>query len=193
MSKVEVKKEIVLKVAQEIFAKYGISKATIDDIAKAAGIGKSSIYYYFQNKEDIFRAVIESQVQMVQQQITNAIDAATNPEDKLRAFVVTRMKCFRDVAHIYNHVFKDEYFKHYEYIQKLRKDYDQMETDLVTKILSEGIQQGVFKIQDPALASSVIMIGIRGLEYDWAISTDVKKLEENTIKLFEILFHGIIK
>jgi len=81
MGKVEIKKEIVLKVAQEIFAKYGLTKTTIDDIAKAAGVGKSSIYYYFKNKEDIFRAVIESQVQMVGDRIKNAIDAAKTPKD----------------------------------------------------------------------------------------------------------------
>lgn len=191
MNKVEIKKEIVLKVAQEIFAQYGLSKTTIDDIAKAAGVGKSSIYYYFENKEDIFRAVIETQVQKVQEQIKSAIDAVSDPKEKLKTFVLSRMKAFREVAHIYNHVFKDEYLKHYEYIQKLRKDYDQTENDLVTGILNEGIKSGVFKIHDPSLASFVIMVGIRGLEYEWATTTDEHKMEADTKKLFEILFHGI--
>jgi AcrR family transcriptional regulator len=193
MSKVEIKKEIVLKVAQDIFAQYGLTKTTIDDIAKAAGVGKSSIYYYFKSKEDIFRAVIETQVQKVQGQIKSAIDAAPTPQEKLKAFVISRMKCFREVAHIYNHVFKDEYLKHYEYIQKLRKDYDQTENGRVTGILSEGIKSGVFKIQDPSLASFVIMVGIRGLEYEWATTTDIQKMEQDSEKLFEILFHGILK
>lgn len=191
MNKVEIKREIVLKVALDIFAQYGLTKTTIDDIAKAAGVGKSSIYYYFENKEDIFRAVIETQVQKVQEKIKAAIDAATDPKEKLKAFVLSRMKSFREVAHIYNHVFKDEYLKHYEYIQKLRTDYDRAENDLVTGILSQGITSGIFRIQDPSLASFVIMVGIRGLEYEWATTTDIKKMEQDTEKLFEILFHGI--
>jgi len=193
MGKVEIKKEIVLKVAQEIFAKYGLTKTTIDDIAKAAGVGKSSIYYYFKNKEDIFRAVIESQVQMVGDRIKNAIESAKTPKEKLIAFVKTRMRCFREVAHVYNHVFKDEYLKHYEYIQRLRKEYDKNETELVNQILSEGIKTGDFIIQDPALASFVIMIGIKGLEYEWATETDEAKMEQDSEKLFPILFYGIIK
>ncbi|MBS4015335.1 MAG: TetR/AcrR family transcriptional regulator [Candidatus Latescibacteria bacterium] len=193
MNKVEIKKEIVLNVAQDIFAQYGLTKTMIDDIAKAAGVGKSSIYYYFKNKEDIFRAVIETQVQKVQEKIRASINAAPTPQEKLKAFVISRMKSFREVAHIYNHVFKDEYLKHYEYIQKIRKDYDQMELDLVASILSEGINSGVFKIQDPSLASFVIMVGIKGLEYEWATSTDIQKMEQDTEKLFEILFHGIMK
>lgn len=193
MNKVDIKKEIVLKVAQDIFAQYGLSKTTIDDIAKAAGVGKSSIYYYFKNKDDIFRAVIETQVEKVQKRIKTAIDAAKIPQDKLKAFVITRMKAFRDVAHIYNHVFKDEYLQHYAYVQKIRKDYDRLEVDLVNKILSDGINSGDFKIQHPDLASFVIMVGIKGLEYEWATTTDEEKMVQDTEKLFEILFHGIEK
>ncbi len=192
-NKVEVKKEIVLKVAQDIFAQYGLTKTTLDDIAKAAGIGKSSIYYYFKNKDDIFRAVIESQVHMVQERIKNAIDAVSDPKEKLKTFVITRMKCFREVAHIYNHVFKDEYLRHYAYIQELRKNYDETENNLVTGILQQGIDTGIFKIKDAALASFVIMVGIRGLEYEWAIDTDEQKLIDDSLKLFEILFYGIVR
>lgn len=192
-NKAEIKKEIVLKVAQDIFAKYGLSKTTIDDIAKAAGVGKSSIYYYFKNKDDIFRAVIESQVKYVQEKIKNAISEVQSPQEKLKKFVIARMRCFREIAHIYEHVFKNEYLQHYAYIQQIRKDYDQLEVDIVNSILKEGIEQGVFKIQDPNLASFVIMLGIKGLEYEWATSTDPQKLEEDTNKLFEILFYGIAK
>ncbi|MEO0083640.1 MAG: TetR/AcrR family transcriptional regulator [candidate division WOR-3 bacterium] len=192
-NKTEIKKEIVLKVAQDIFAKYGLSKTTIEDIAKAAGVGKSSIYYYFKNKDDIFRAVIEAQVKYVQEKIRNAINEAQTPQEKLKKFVVTRMRCFREVAHIFEHVFKNEYLQHYAYVQKIRKDYDQQEVDIINSILKEGIEQGIFKIQDPNLASFVIMLGIKGLEYEWATAEDSQKLEQDTDKLFEILFYGIVK
>ncbi|MCS7257983.1 MAG: TetR/AcrR family transcriptional regulator, partial [candidate division WOR-3 bacterium] len=134
-NKVEVKKEQILKAAGEVFARYGLSKTTIEDIAKAAGVGKSSIYYYFENKDEIFKAVIEEQVRAVQEKIKKAIETADNPIDKLKTFAVTRMKCFREVAHVYEHVFKEEYLKHYEYILNIRKAYDEAELQLLKSIL----------------------------------------------------------
>jgi len=59
MEKSEEKKNILLQVAQSIFARFGLFKTTVDEIAKAARMGKSSIYYYFRSKEDIFKAVLE--------------------------------------------------------------------------------------------------------------------------------------
>ena len=52
----------ILKIAQEIFSKYGYKKTTLDDIANAVRKGKSSLYYYFPSKEDLFQAVIQKEV-----------------------------------------------------------------------------------------------------------------------------------
>ena len=47
----------ITQIATELFGQYGYTKTTLDDIAKAAGIGKGSIYLEFETKEDIFKAV----------------------------------------------------------------------------------------------------------------------------------------
>jgi AcrR family transcriptional regulator len=193
MNKVFLKRELILKVAEEVFARYGLSKTTIEDIAQAAGVGKSSIYYYFKNKDDIFRAVIEKQVLNVQEKIRNSIENIDDPAKKLKTFVITRMKCFREVAYIYEHVFKSEYLKHYEYIQKIRQEYDHSEVQMIKDILKEGMEKGRFRIQDVELVSFVIMVGIKGLEYEWATIPDAQRIEEDSEKLFEILFRGILK
>ncbi|MEO0072811.1 MAG: TetR/AcrR family transcriptional regulator [candidate division WOR-3 bacterium] len=193
MNNKEIRREQILKAATEVFARYGLSKTTIEDIAKEAGVGKSSIYYYFENKDEIFKAVIEEQVRAVQEKIKNAIENVSDPVDKLKTFAITRMKCFREVAHVYEHVFKEEYLKHYEYIQNIRKSYDEAELQLLKQILAEGVEKGVFKIKDLDLVSFVIMVGIKGLEYEWATIPEAQKIEEDSEKLFEILLHGILK
>lgn len=57
MSK-DVRKQITTAAA-EVFSKYGYDKTTVEDIANAAGKAKTSVYYYFEGKADIFRAVAE--------------------------------------------------------------------------------------------------------------------------------------
>ena len=50
-SKKDLNRETILKIAQEIFSKYGYKKTTLDDIANAVRKGKSSLYYYFKSSE----------------------------------------------------------------------------------------------------------------------------------------------
>ena len=58
--KSEVRTQIV-DVARKIFTRYGFRKTTMEEIAAASHKGKSSIYYYFPGKEDIFKAVVEKE------------------------------------------------------------------------------------------------------------------------------------
>lgn len=48
--------------ALDLFAERGFASVTIKDVARATGVNTALIYYYFQNKEDLFRATIEGAV-----------------------------------------------------------------------------------------------------------------------------------
>ena len=60
MEDIDIKNRII-EVAQDIFKKYGFRKSTMDEIAEAAGKGKSTLYHYFKSKEEVFAAVIEKE------------------------------------------------------------------------------------------------------------------------------------
>ena len=47
-------RDAIIETARQVFKKYGYDKTLMEHIAKAAGKGKSSIYYYFKSKEQIF-------------------------------------------------------------------------------------------------------------------------------------------
>ncbi|MBC8461550.1 MAG: helix-turn-helix transcriptional regulator [Deltaproteobacteria bacterium] len=49
----EKKEELIIKTAQELFARFGFNKTTVDEIAQKAHIGKSTIYHYFESKEEL--------------------------------------------------------------------------------------------------------------------------------------------
>jgi AcrR family transcriptional regulator len=51
MVKEEIFKEDIIREAQKLFQTYGLKKTTMEDIAKALGKGKSTLYYYYQSKE----------------------------------------------------------------------------------------------------------------------------------------------
>ncbi|PKN77720.1 MAG: hypothetical protein CVU48_10640 [Candidatus Cloacimonetes bacterium HGW-Cloacimonetes-1] len=53
------KRSAILKASTELFERYGYAKTSLEDISKAAHIGKGTIYYYFKSKEDIFVQIVQ--------------------------------------------------------------------------------------------------------------------------------------
>src|SRR5262249_11816026 len=65
MSKVEVKRELILQAAGKVFAERGYHAAGIADIARELGAGHGTFYRYFKNKEDIARSLIEETLRRI--------------------------------------------------------------------------------------------------------------------------------
>ena len=58
----------ILKAAEQVYAERGLAGARTDAIAAAAGVNKALLYYYFKSKEELYQAVVGSQVREFQQQ-----------------------------------------------------------------------------------------------------------------------------
>ena len=53
------KEEQIILAARKVFARYGFSKTTMEDISSEVEMGKASLYYYFPTKENLFQAAIK--------------------------------------------------------------------------------------------------------------------------------------
>jgi AcrR family transcriptional regulator len=65
--------------ALEVFAEKGFAAAKLDEIARRAGVSKGTLYLYFKDKEDLFRAVVRSAIAPNIEQVTSAISALDAP------------------------------------------------------------------------------------------------------------------
>ena len=95
------KKERIIKAAEKIFAHFGIQKPTMDEIAKKAHMGKSTLYYYFKSKEEIFAEVIRKDSAVFKQELNEAIKKAATPQEKISNYVFTRMKHLKELGNYY--------------------------------------------------------------------------------------------
>ena len=86
------KKQRIIAIADKLFARYGIQKTTMDEIARAARMGKATLYYYFKSKEEVFAAVIRREAEMIRDKVIEAMGNANNAEEKLRLFILIRME-----------------------------------------------------------------------------------------------------
>lgn len=85
MSKEE-KRLDILNAAIKIFSKYGIHKAKIEDIAKEAGVGKGTIYEYFDSKKDLFQEVVKYGLELYKKDMMETFHREEPIRDKLVSF-----------------------------------------------------------------------------------------------------------
>jgi AcrR family transcriptional regulator len=185
-------RKLILKTAGDFFAKYGLSKTTVDDIAKSIGMAKSSLYYYFKSKDELFAAVLDKEMGQFKKKMNVALQDVDDPREKIKAYVLVRARCMRELLNMYN-ALKDDYLRHYEFIQKMRETYDFQERELIKGLLHEGNEKGIFNIKDIALTSYAIIIAVKGFEYEWAVRQSDESAEKNMEELLDVLFMGLVK
>ena len=94
----EEKKEHILAIAEKVFARFGMKKTTMDEIARKAHVGKSTLYYYFESKEQVFAEVIQKDSRRLKQKLQEAVASGMTPQEKLRNYVLARMKHLHDLG-----------------------------------------------------------------------------------------------
>lgn len=182
----------ITEVASKIFTRFGYRKTTMEEIALATSKGKSSIYYYFPSKEDIFRAVVEKEAEELKQDLQDEVSERDDPVDQLKTYILFRMHKLKTLTNFYA-ALKSDTLAHLEFIEQIRRDYDRMEVDVVTRILKEGMEKEEFVIDDPELAAVVLVTAMKGLEIPLFIKREHGKIEERLDNLIQFLFFGLVK
>jgi AcrR family transcriptional regulator len=193
VAKDDIIREDILKEAQKLFQQYGLKKTTMEDIAKAMGKGKSTLYYYYCSKEEIFDPVVLKQMSEVFNCVKQAVEKAASAEDKLKAFTLTKIKAVQKRANLCKLV-KGEMHDHIRCMKHLHTEYDLQETKLVKEILSFGIRNGEFSKligKELDILPSVMVSSLRGLERDMFIESKYTKLEPRMESIMAIMIRGL--
>ncbi|MEL7585213.1 MAG: TetR/AcrR family transcriptional regulator [Prolixibacteraceae bacterium] len=192
VNKKDVNREYILKIAQDIFSKYGYKKTTLDDIANAVRKGKSSLYYYFESKEDLFQAVILKEVDVLKRELEKVVMRNTDPVEKLRDYILTKLTTFRGLANFYHALESD--VTAIEFIENIKNKYEQEEIRMIKRILIEGVRKNTFEVYDFTLAAIGITTAIKGLEMPLTAGDYGRtNLEKGVDNILKILCYGIMK
>lgn len=193
---VVVKKEVrdyIVGVARRIFTRNGFRKTTMEEIAAACHKGKSSIYYYFQSKEEIFRAVVEKEAEELQERLDRTLRKDDLAIDRLKAYILFRLHRVRSLENFYAALNEDD-LSHMDFILKIRRSFDMEERRLVSEMLEDGMQNGSFQISSSEIGAIAISTMMKGLELPLLLSEEHKSDREELLEdLIRVLFYGIIK
>ncbi|MEO5912244.1 MAG: TetR/AcrR family transcriptional regulator [Pelobium sp.] len=134
----------ILKAAKQLFSKYGLKKTTMDDVAKAVGKGKSTLYYYYPGKTELFQSVINHEMNIATRLIRIAVNKEKNASAKLASYLALRLKLKEEYNNL-SKVFLEDLFDHYKEIYLLKQEFEATHLDFIKEIIKGGIQSSEFK------------------------------------------------
>jgi AcrR family transcriptional regulator len=190
--KIDETKDIILDVATNIFSKFGFHKTTVDEIARAAHKAKGSVYYHFKSKEELFQGVIDKEFQVLRGELIKAIDSGNNAKEKLANYITVRMKTLNKLTNFYD-ALKNDYLNYLNFIGEIRERYDNEETILIKSILTGGVNNDEFEINNVEITAPAILTALKGLEMPFFIENKYNELESRLNELISILIRGIKK
>ncbi len=156
-------RKLLIDVARNVFAKKGLEDTTMNDIALASGKGRRTLYTYFNSRDELYYAVIEEELDRMSDRMREVAAKCINPEDKLLQLIYTHLSLVRETVNR-NGNLRAEFFRDIWLVEKVRKNFDQTERDLLAKILMEGMRSGQFDVMDIRLAVDIIHYCTKGLE-----------------------------
>jgi AcrR family transcriptional regulator len=185
-------KELILSEARKVFGKFGFNKTSMADIALAARKGRRTIYSYFTSKEEVFKAVIEVEIDALAKTLQELIDSPLRADEKLRKYMQTRMNAVKMLT-IYYDAIRRDLVENLAYIEKIRKKYDEMEMKMIRKILDEGVAQNVFEIKDTKIVAGAIVLASKGFELPLIMGQEGYDHSSMIEPLIDVFYKGILK
>ncbi len=182
----------LLETAEQVFARFGFEKTTMNDIAKHTRKGKSSLYYYFSSKEDIFQAVVKTEADRFKTIITEGLENIDDTKERIKHYFSIRMHRFQELSNLYA-AMRNDYLRKLEFIENIRKKYDMEEIEFIQKLLKEGVDKQEFDITDVENTSYALASAVKGLEYPLVLHQKDQNLDQRIDALVNILFYGIVK
>ncbi|MDX9727036.1 MAG: TetR/AcrR family transcriptional regulator [Bacteroidales bacterium] len=190
VNKEEYRKKIIVT-SGRIFSRYGFKKTTMDEIAAELKMGKSSVYYYFKSKEEIFEAVVLYEANVLRNELTKAIKSVESPVGKMKNYVFVRMKTFEKLSNYYNAIF-DRNLAHFNFIEMIREKYDREELAILRLIIYDGVRKKVFNVKSSEYTAIAVQTALKGLEVPLFWKKKEIDIEERLNAILDVLFYGIL-
>lgn len=169
----------LVDVARQLFAKKGVEDTTMNDIAQASKKGRRTLYTYFKSKEQIYMAVVESELEMLSDQLEKAAGKPVSPEQKIMELIMTHLDAIKMVVYR-NGTLRADFFRDIWRVEAMRKEFDRKEVALFRRILQEGKEKGFFDIDNVEITADILHYCIKGIEVPYIRGQIGEELDDAT-------------
>lgn len=169
----------LVDVARQLFAKKGVEDTTMNDIAQASKKGRRTLYTYFKSKEQIYMAVVESELEMLSTQMEKAASKPVSPDKKILELIMTHLDAIKMVVYR-NGTLRADFFRDIWKVEAMRKEFDRKETALFRRVLHEGKELNLFDIDNVEITADILHYCIKGIEVPYIRGQIGEELDDET-------------
>jgi AcrR family transcriptional regulator len=144
------RKQQLLDHAAVLFAERGYAETRVLDIVQAAGVAKGLFYWYFENKEALFRELVEHNRLNLRRAQAQAIDPEAEPLLRIRQGAEASVRYMARYAHFFSLLEVENLEK--QFADELRKG-TEVHTSDVAALIRAGVADGSIRDEDPEVAA----------------------------------------
>ncbi len=185
-------KDKIVVAADEFFSRFGFQKTTMDEIARKIHKAKGALYYYFKGKEELYTEVIRREFDTVRNALDVVIQQEVDPVVKLENYITVRFKTLKICVN-YHETLQADFRESYEFVRKVREDFDNYERNVIKQVLIDGQADGYFSLSDIDSTINVFMIMMKSIEIPLYLQGAYEKYENIIFEITTILFDGLKK
>ena len=185
-------KQSILEAARVVFASKSKDKVTMQDISMQAGVQRRTLYSYFNNKEDIYLAVVEGELSMIASKLEAVINHKISPIYKLELYIFTRFEAIKEAV-FRNGSLEAGYFQNVMELEHVRMPVDMKEIRMLRQIIDEGLAEKVFKPCSSQWTAMFILYALKGFELPYLNSQVSQHIQEKRDEIMDFLLNGFMR
>jgi AcrR family transcriptional regulator len=196
----EVLPEQILQAALQLYLKHGLKKVTMDDVSRVIGKSRSSLYYYYKNREEIFEAVMDMLIRDVIAEIEREVNKADTIEGKIRSFCLVKIKTSEERRTVFvameAGMDAEEKSRHQQSMNDAHQRIMKAETSLLHKNLSAATRNKEIRNIKPKELDNLIFVllsSIRGIRRELAAGNQRNRMENAVETLTEMAMKWLTK
>jgi AcrR family transcriptional regulator len=197
----ERRRQQIIVAAKRVFSQKGLSKTTMEDIAKESELSPGTLYLYFKNKEELYASLSLRILQFLSIRIAQVIQDHEGPSEKLDRLIEAMYEVYEfDQMVIINmfHLQSSETLKNLspELLAEI-KTLSKKALAHIAGIFEEGIQQGIFIDRHPTALADIFWSLFSGVIL-WEASKNVINQNKDYLKstlaiAFDLFCRGVKK
>jgi AcrR family transcriptional regulator len=150
----------LLDAAARRFARFGPHKTTMDEVARAAGYSRATLYTHFGCKEALYSALLERVTERFVAEVERAIEAPGDARAKLRRIVEITRRTYSGNPLLLGAVTGDEEMRIAHVAAEAMREHEREVIALLARVVAEGVASGTIRAVDPeAVAYLMYQLG----------------------------------
>jgi AcrR family transcriptional regulator len=159
------KRQQILDAASECLARYGYDKTTLDDIAGRIGLNKTSLYYYYRNKESIFSDVIVQEAKTFLEALQHKAIKTRGCKNQILTYLTERFRYYQHVVNLH-HLSMDTLRNIHPVFRAVYQTVLDREIDFIGKLLQAGMDRGEIKSGPASRLGRIILTVTDAIKLD---------------------------